>query len=129
MAKTCASVDCTYPVFGKGLCKGHQWKRTDKKPKVNKPVKIKPISKKLAKERKTYKELRLEFLDKPGNLFCAVYPDLRATEVHHMIGREGKRLNDTKYWLAVSRQGHEWIENFPELAKQRGYSQSRLNLK
>lgn len=102
--KACTSPDCTYPVFGKGFCKGHQWKRSDKKPKVNRPVKIKPISKKLSKDKKTYKLLREEFLNKPENMFCAVYPDLLATEIHHMAGREGRRLNDTEHWLAVSRQ-------------------------
>lgn len=51
----------------------------------------------------------------------------KATEVHHMKGREGALLNDTKYWLAVSREGHIRIENNPEWAKEMGYSLSRLH--
>ncbi len=31
MAKICKASGCTYPVFGGGYCRVHQWKRTDKK--------------------------------------------------------------------------------------------------
>ena len=31
--KTCKANGCVNPVWGKGLCKFHQWMRTDKKPK------------------------------------------------------------------------------------------------
>jgi len=50
-----------------------------------------------------------------------------ATEVHHMKGREGVMLLDTKYWLAVSREGHVKIELNPEWAKEMGFSVSRLH--
>jgi hypothetical protein len=42
MAKTCKYPGCTYPVFGGGYCRAHQWKRTDKKPK--------PIAKRAVKD-------------------------------------------------------------------------------
>ena len=52
---------------------------------------------------------------------CAVYPTLRATEIHHIRGRLGPLLNDERYWLAVSRQGHRWILHlFPDEARSRG---------
>ena len=86
------------------------------------------MSKKLSKERKTYRELREEFLSRIENRFCAVYPSLPATQVHHMAGRIGSKLNDTSLWLAVSDVGHRWIEENPKLAKERGFSVSRLKL-
>lgn len=85
------------------------------------------MSKKLSKQRVTYRQLREEFLRKPENMFCAVYPSIPATQIHHMKGR-GKYLNDTSTWLGVSDTGHEWIEANPKLAKERGFSMSRLQL-
>lgn len=126
--KTCMHQSCNYPVFGKGYCRYHQHLRPDKKAPTFKPrTKIKPMSKKLSKERSEYRRLREEFLIMPENLFCAVFPEKRSTEVHHMRGR-GKYLNDTSTWLAVSREGHEWIEMHPRLARERGFSMSRLQL-
>lgn len=106
--------------------------RARKPPKVDKPPKqrkpIRPISKKLAKEKETYSKLRLEFLERFENKFCAVYPHLLATEVHHLDGRENWRLNNVDRWLPVSRDGHQWIDDFPELARERGFLGSRLKL-
>jgi hypothetical protein len=42
MAKICNKDNCSYPVFGKGFCKMHQYLRTDKKPKPLKKKAIKP---------------------------------------------------------------------------------------
>lgn len=109
--------------------KEYRSRRPEKKtaePKLRKP--INKVGKKLAKEKKAYSKLRLEFLEKPENMFCAVYPHLRSTEVHHTMGRLGKLLNDTTKWIAVSREGHERIENFPKWAKEFGFSGDRLAL-
>jgi len=40
--KTCSVENCINPVWGKGLCRNHQWKRTDKKKSVPK-FKEKPV--------------------------------------------------------------------------------------
>ena len=125
MPKICQHTGCSYNVWGKGFCKNHQWERQDKKPVKVKIVKIRPMSKKLSKEREIYRKLRIEFLSRFENKFCAVYPDLLATEVHHMRGR-GKFLNDISTWLAVSRDGHLWIEAHPALSRERGFTKSRL---
>lgn len=61
-------------------------------------------------------------------MFCAVYPHLLATEVHHIEGREGWRLNNTDKWLGVSRAGHDWINTFPDLARERGFTTSRIKM-
>ncbi len=46
-------------------------------------------------------------------------------EIHHMNGRFGSRLNKTEWWLAVSREGHEWVHNNPKEARLRGYLMDR----
>ncbi len=109
--------------------KEYRARKTEKvKPEPKKRAPIRPMSKKLSKERKTYRELREEFLSRPENMFCAVYPSIPSSQVHHMAGRIGELLNDTSKWLAVSDIGHEWIETHPELSRERGFSLSRLQL-
>ena len=84
---------------------------------------IKQVSLKRKTENDEYLRRRRIFLAK--NPFCAVTGN-RATEVHHMKGREGGLLLDERYWLAVSREGHVEIENNPVWAKEMGYSLNRL---
>lgn len=126
MPKLCNEDWCSRPVFGGGYCSNHQYKRTDKKPKKP-PEKrsIRKVSKKLSAELRIYAKLRKEFLSRSENRYCAVFPHLEATEVHHKKGR-GIFLNDVSTWLAVSREGHMWVELHPEEAKQKGYSENRL---
>jgi len=117
MPKTCQHTGCAYNVWGKGFCKNHQWERTDKKPKpvkVSKP--IKPMSKKLSSERAIYRKLRIEFLQKPENLFCAVFPDLRSGQVHHMRGR-GKYLNDTSLGWQFPEKGMHGLKRIQNLVR------------
>ena len=148
-SKTCIYPNCKNPIWSKKYCKCHQHHRPDKvnapaetrrtplkrspikrtfqlepiKPKKRKP--IRKISKTLTKKLEIYRKLRIEFLSQPENQICPVFPHLPATEIHHKKGR-GRYLNDIRTWLAVSREGHEWIENNPEEAKKRGWSISRL---
>ncbi|WP_262885687.1 hypothetical protein [Myroides sp. LoEW2-1] len=44
-----------------------------------------------------------------------------------MKGRVGSLFLDTRYWLAVSREGHRMIEENPKWAKEKGYSLNRLS--
>jgi hypothetical protein len=44
-----------------------------------------------------------------------------ATEIHHKRGRFGSRLNQEEFWLAVSREGHDWIHANPKEAYEKGY--------
>lgn len=93
---------------------------------VRKAHQIKRRSEKRAKQEREYASRRKKFLARPENQRCRVFPELRATEVHHMKGRVGDLLLDEHYWLPVSREGHENIELNPEWAKQMGFSVSRL---
>lgn len=90
-----------------------------------KKTKIAPRSKKRIAQEKIYIQLRKAFLNKPENKICPITNET-TTEIHHMKGRIGDLLIDTKYWLAVSREGHVLIEQNPEWAKENGYSLSRL---
>lgn len=43
-----------------------------------------------------------------------------SSEIHHMKKPKCKYLNDMSTWMAVSRQGHEWIENNKSQAREMG---------
>lgn len=115
-AKTCKHEGCNNPAWSKGFCQWHkpksEVKRTPKSP-------IKKISDKRKKQRAAYSILRKQFLK--DNPKCAVFPNLDSVEIHHVNHTEGERLNDTKYWLAVSRIGHNKIHNFPEWSYEKGF--------
>jgi hypothetical protein len=80
-----------------------------------------------------YKRLRAEFLALEENEWCPVADSgllhervrQRATEVHHKRGRVGKFYLDVSTWLAVSREGHQWIERHRAAARDRGWHLSR----
>lgn len=84
---------------------------------------IKKVSDKRAIQNKEYLRLRKQFLKENPN--CAVYPYLKATDVHHKKGRIGNLLTDTRYFLAVSRQAHTQIELNPNWARENGYILNR----
>lgn len=81
------------------------------------------ISDRRRAELTAYRALRQVFLAQ--HPYCVVFPSLRATDVHHVRGRSGEALLDTRYWLPVSRQGHRWIHDHPAEAAQRGWLASK----
>lgn len=85
---------------------------------------IPKVSAKRRKELVEYSRLRKEFLE--ANPRCAVFPNRKSTQVHHGAGREGPWLLRQEDWLAVSDEGHEWIHQNPESAKQRGFLKLRI---
>lgn len=91
---------------------------------------LRKVSTRRAKEMKEYRERKKSFMKLPGNQFCPVHlagiftgdsNQVKTRDVHHMAGREGKLLNDERYWLAVSRAGHNWIHANPNEARRRGW--------
>jgi hypothetical protein len=86
---------------------------------------IKKVSVSMGKKLKEYSKLKAEFIKK--NPKCKVYPDRPATTIHHMAGRLGDLLLDTKYWIAVSLEAHIEIETKPDWAKEKGYSITRTD--
>jgi len=95
-------------------------------PKVNlklKPMKpIPKVSKKRQIQNLQYSVLRTEFLGKPENKICPItgWPTI---EVHHKwCGKDrAKYYLDTTTWMAVSRDGHNWIHDNPKEARELGY--------
>lgn len=70
---------------------------------------------------------------------CAVYPELMAKDVHHMLGRDINcyaddwarenginLLMDERFWLPVSRKGHWWIGDNDAAAREKGWVLDRL---
>lgn len=45
----------------------------------------------------------------------------RSVEIHHKRGRTGLMLLNEEFWLAVSRNGHNFIHNNPKEAYERGF--------
>jgi len=82
---------------------------------------IPKVSKKRQVEQLQYQVLRTEFLSKPENKICPITKQ-PTTDIHHKKGRVGSLFLDTRYWVALSREGHEFVEKHPEWAKQNGYS-------
>jgi len=91
-------------------------KKLNKKPQPR----IKPVSDKRKKQNSAYLLARKIFLMEDDNKYCPVNGSL-ATEIHHTNGRENERLLDREYWLAVSREGHIWIHEHPEEARENGW--------
>lgn len=87
--------------------------------------KAKPPNKMSAKrkvESKLYSELRAEFLKLPQNQICPItgHP---TTDVHHTYsGKDrAKHFLDVDTWIAVSRDGHNWIHDNPLQSRELGY--------
>jgi hypothetical protein len=129
--KKCADKDCNnefkqYNSLTK-YCSS-KCKNKNRKPNLQLKSLYKPI-KKVSDKRKIqnakYLVLRIEFLGRPENQKCPI-TGKPTTDVHHMKGRIGDLLLDTRYWVALSREGHKYVEENPEWAKENGYSLNRL---
>jgi hypothetical protein len=79
---------------------------------------LRPVSKKRAKQNKAYSEFRKDHLSK--NPFCEICGE-RATQIHHKRGRFQERLNDTEFFMAVCMACHNWIHRNPKEAYAKGY--------
>ena len=103
-----------------------QCKAKNAKPKEHKkPTPIKKQSDKRKVQELQYLADRKVFLAKPENAKCPItgWP---TTDIHHMKGRIGDLLLNQRYWIALSREGHQHVEDNPEWAKENGYSLNRL---
>lgn len=97
----------------------------ESKPQKKSAVPIKPVSDKMTKELAKYRRLRSQYLEATPT--CEVRGCNRASsEIHHRRGRL-QYLCVVKYFLAVCRPCHLWIEANPEAAKEQGYSVDRLH--
>jgi hypothetical protein len=89
---------------------------------------IRKVSKKHAKELRTYSTKRKAFLETHPH--CAAGPVVASVkgapecqglsnQIHHME-RRGPKLNDETTWLAVCPVCHHWIETHANLARDLG---------
>lgn len=115
---------------GRKLCKQCSYTGVAKL-SITKPTAKKPIpsrSQKRSKEEKLYSAKRILYLQDhpmceahlPG--ICTDY----ATDIHHMSGKIGDLLTDERYFKALCRSCHTFVENNPEVAKEKGLSINRL---
>lgn len=85
---------------------------------------IKPISDKRRVRLAEYKKLRKWFLVEHNycewGLRQTPPQHIRATQIHHSRGRQGRLLNDTRFWFAVSEKGHNWIHANIDAARNLG---------
>jgi hypothetical protein len=86
---------------------------------------IPKVSKKRQIENAKYSVLRIEFLGKKENQICPITKK-PTTDIHHKKGRVGSLFLDENYWVALSREGHKFVEENPEWARKNGYSLDRL---
>jgi hypothetical protein len=103
--------ECSYPVFSKGFCKSHQYKRTDKK----KAKKISPYSEKHLEKLKEYRIVRDQYMKMHPKCECnGRIPGCTglSEDLHHAKGR-GQFLSDLRYFKALSRHCHVWVGENP----------------
>lgn len=88
---------------------------------------MRKFSKKRAAQNREYLKVRYAYLMTSDHCAARVTGcTLTATQIHHKRGRIGELLCDTSYFLPVCMNCHEWIEKHPQLAKELGFSESRL---
>lgn len=105
----------------------NKWCSYSCKKKCGKAKSPSKMSAKRKVESKLYSELRIQFLSNPKNQICPI-TGKPTTDIHHKRGRRGSLFLDTTYWVALSREGHEYVENNPEWAYENGYSLKRNHL-
>ena len=86
---------------------------------------IPKVSEKRKIENLKYVSQRIVFLGKKENQICPI-TGKPTTDIHHKKGRVGNLFLDENYWVALSREGHKFVEENPEWAKENGYSLNRL---
>lgn len=120
----CITPDCTNPVENKttGLCAscGHAKRKEERVASKEKKVyKIRKVSKKHAKELKTYSQVREEYLKR--HPFCEIRLlgcTSRATDIHH-VGKRGLNLSDPSTFKAACRSCHTILETKLSAAERR----------
>ena len=79
---------------------------------------VRSRGKAMEKRMREYRKRREVFLR--AHPFCSVLPDRRSETIHHQRGRVGTLLLDERFWIAVSLDGHRWIDANRDEARRRG---------
>jgi hypothetical protein len=87
-------------------------------PNTTKPRKqMAQRSSKRAKQERVYSSSHSSFL--AAHPVCPVTGE-KTTQIHHSAKREGQWLTCRRYWIAVSLEGHLWIESHKKEAEKYG---------
>lgn len=126
----CGEVFLQYNSFQKycsATCKFKYGKKINIKlkylnPENKKRYVIPKVSEKRKIDNLKYYAQRIVFLGKPENKICPI-TGWEATEVHHKwCGKDrAKYYLDKSTWMAVSRDGHNWIHDNPKEAREKGF--------
>jgi hypothetical protein len=116
--------DCWLKIKAQEESSGPKSYKTPKK-KESRSYRIKNVSDKKLVELKEYRVVRDRYL--ADNKVCE-HPDCKnpSEDLHHAKGRVGKLLTDVRYFKALCRKCHRWVEENPEQSKEIGLSLSRL---
>lgn len=106
------------------------WKEAKRKEmnaflKTKKP--IPKVSQKQVERLAQYRKVRDQFMKE--NLLCQAKLNgctVKATDLHHAKGKVGDLLTDKRYFKALCRSCHSYIEINPNFAKEKGFSLNRL---
>jgi len=103
-------------------CQCEECKKLAKPPKQKKAYSIPKVSDKRKIDNLKYTAQRIVFLGKPENQICPI-TGWKATEIHHTYcGKDrAKYYLDESTWIAVSRDGHNWIHDNPKEAREKGF--------
>lgn len=123
MAVYCKIPDCGRPVEGRTeYCASHNFERRKAdRTTVKEKKPIKKVSTKRAAENQVYARLRKDYLE--VFMVCEVVECHRkATQIHHIKGREGDLFCDVNNFLAVCDVCHQRITIDSAWAISQGYS-------
>lgn len=79
---------------------------------------MRQVSLKRQQQNKEYKIIRDKFMQENPRCERCGAP---ATENHHKNGRNGLRLLDVNYFMAVCRNCHRWIHEHPKESREKGW--------
>ena len=95
-------------------------------PEKKKPKPIPKVSEKQIERLAKYRKVRDGFM---ANKTCEAKLDgctIKATDLHHAKGKIGDLLTDQRYFKALCRNCHSYLEVHPSESKEKGFSLSRL---
>lgn len=95
-----------------------------RKPSTLAKSRLKPVSARRKVELRRYSELRKEYLE--AHPMCmlttkGIRCPMQTTDIHHLAGRNGKRLTDFSKVIGLCRQHHAFCHSNPAWARQNGY--------
>lgn len=128
--KQCKRCNQEKQIWARGMCLDCDRIETPEKHGLKfktKPKKmIAGISKKHQNRLTKYIKIRETFMKEHPMCECGMGCGLPSTDVHHMKGKIGDLLFDTRFFKALNRICHTWVETHPKEAKELGLSENRL---